>query len=186
MRFAAMSMSPGNQWLRGVLIVVGLLGLPAESRSQGAVGSGPLTATLTEVEPTSGVLSMGPVKLAPGITVSQLGIDFNVFHEAENPKEDFIVSAKPDVAVFTRLRFLQVSGYVGADLNYFKKYADERSVGYGARARVDFLLSRLFPFVAYGETQSRERPNSEIDTRANNVQTEKSGGLGFRLSDTLS
>lgn len=186
MRFAAMSMSPGNQWLRGILIVVGLLGLPAESRSQGAVGSGPLTATLTEVEPTSGVLSMGPVKLAPGITVSQLGIDYNVFHEAENPKEDFIVSAKPDVAVFTRLRFLQVSGYVGADLNYFKKYADERSVGYGARARVDFLLSRLFPFVAYGETQSRERPNSEIDTRANNVQTEKSGGLGFRLSDTSS
>jgi len=167
-------------------MVMGLLGLPAESRSQGAVGAGPLTATLTETEPTTGILSMGPVKLAPGITVSQIGLDSNVFHEAENPKEDFIMSAKPDIAIFTRLRFLQVSAYVGADLNYFKKYVDERSVGYAGRARVDFLLSRLFPFVAYGETRSRERPSSEIDTRANNVQTEKSGGLGFRLSGTSS
>jgi len=129
-------------------------------------------------------MSMGPVKLAPGITISQIGIDSNIFHEAENPKEDFIASGKPDVSVFTRLRFLQVSAYAGAEVTYFQKYTDERSVGYAGRARVDFLLSRLFPFVGYGQTKSRERPNSEIDTRANGVQTEKSGGVGFRLSDT--
>ncbi|MGE3489567.1 MAG: outer membrane beta-barrel protein [Vicinamibacterales bacterium] len=165
---------------------MGLLALPAESRAQGAVGTGPLTASLTDVEPTTGVLRVGPIRLAPGITISQIGVDSNIFHEAENPKEDFIASAKPDLAIFTRLRFIQVSAYTGIDATYFKKYTDERSWGYAGRARVDILLSRLFPFVGYGETKTRERPNSEIDVRADSVQTEKSAGLGFRLSETSS
>lgn len=181
-----MIVSPSYTRLRYVLIVVGLLSLPTPARSQGSVGAGPLTSSLTEVEPTSGVLSLGPVKFAPGITISQIGVDSNIFHEAENPQEDFIAAGKPDLAVFTRLRFFQVSAYAGADLLYFQEHTEERSVGYLGRARVDFLLSRLFPFIGYGRTETRERPTSEIDTRANNIQTEKSTGLGFRLSETSS
>ncbi len=176
----------GYPGLYGVLIFMGLIWSPAESSAQGAVGAGPLTSILTDTEPVAGILNMGPVKLAPGITISQIGTDSNVFHEAENPKQDFIVAGRPDVSVFTRLRFIKVSAYGGAELNYFKTYKSERSVGYAGRARVDLLLSRLFPFVGYGQTKTRERPNSEIDTRANNLQTEKSGGLGFRLSETSS
>lgn len=170
--------------LCAVVIVMGLAWSAVESSAQGSVGAGPLTSTLTDTEPTAGVFGMGPVKLAPGITVSQIGTDSNVFHEAENPKEDFIASGKPDVSAFMQLRFLTVSAYGGAELTYFRTYESERSVGYAGRARVDLLLSRLFPFVGYGQTQSRERPNSEIDARADRLQTEKSGGLGFRLSDT--
>lgn len=181
-----MIMSPSYVRLRRVLIIVGLFCLPAVSRGQGAVGAGPLTGPLPDVEPTSGILRMGPVRLAPGITVSQIGVDSNVFHEAENPKEDFIAAGRPDLAVFSRMRFLQVSAYMGAELTYFKKYTDERSLGYIGRARLDFLMSRFFPFVGYAQTETRERPNSEIDVRANSVQTEKSTGLGFRLSATSS
>ena len=42
-------------------------------RAQSAVGTGPLTATLADTEPTTGVLSIGPVKLAPGIVVREIG-----------------------------------------------------------------------------------------------------------------
>lgn len=183
MRFSLMQSSPvfNRRRLTGVLLAVGLLSLPADLRAQSAVGSGPVTSSLTDTEPTTGVLSWGPVKLAPGLTISQIGVDDNIFHEAEDPKEDFIASGRPDLAIFSQLRFLKVSAYVGGDFTYYKKYTSERSAGYGARARVDILLSRLFPFVAYGETKSRERPNSEIDTRADNVLTEKTGGLGFQL-----
>ncbi len=174
----------GYPRLCGVLIFMGLVGWSAESWAQGSVGSGPLTSTLTETEPTSGVLNLGPVKLAPGITIDQIGTDSNVFHESKDPKDDFVASGRPDVSIFTRLRFVQVSAYAGAELTYFKKYSSERSVGYAGRARVDVLLSRLFPFVGYGQTKTRERPNSEIDARADNLQTETSGGLGFRWSDT--
>ncbi len=172
--------------LGGLLLLFGLLGIAPSAWAQGAVGSGPLTSMLTETEPTVGVLGMGPVKVAPGIVVSQLGTDSNVFNEATNPKNDFVVSAIPDVSVFSRLRFIKISAYGGADLNYYKKYTSERSVGYIGRARVDLLLSRLFPFVGYGETKTRERPNSEIDVRADHLTTEESAGLGFQTSETSS
>jgi opacity protein-like surface antigen len=183
-----MRSSPGSswRWLSGVLLIVGTLGLPVESRSQGGVGSGPLTASLADTEPTVGILNWGPVKAAPGITISQIGIDSNIFHENVNPKEDFIVAGRPDLALFSRTRFLKVSAYIGGDFTYFRDYADERSAGYGVRARVDLLLSRLFPFVAYGESKTRERPNNEIDTRADSLREELTAGLGFQLSGTSS
>ena len=168
----------------GVLLLVGLACVTADARAQGAVGSGPLTGTLAETEPTTGVLGMGPVKVAPGITISQIGTDSNVFDEAVNPKSDFLASVAPDVSVFSRMRFLQVSAYGGVGLNYFHKYEQERSVGYVGRARVDILLSRLFPFAGWGLTRTRERPNGEIDVRADQRMHEVSGGLGFRLSET--
>lgn len=167
-------------------VLIGLAACVSEARAQGSVGSGPLTNTLTETEPTSGVLSFGSVKLAPGITISQIGWDDNVFNETNNPKEDYVAAVKPDLSVFTRLRFLQLSAYGGGDFNYFHNFNSERSSGYAGRARVDFLLSRVFPFVGYGETRARERPSSEIDTRANSVLSELSGGVGFRWSDTAS
>jgi hypothetical protein len=156
----------------------------SEAWAQGAVGSGPLTSTLTETEPASGVLSFGSIKLAPGLTISQIGWDSNVFNETSDPKQDFIAGVKPDLSIFTRLRFLQLSAYTGGDLNYFQLFESERSSGYAGRARIDLLLSRLFPFVGYGETKTRERPGSEIDTRADSKVTELSTGVGFRWSET--
>jgi hypothetical protein len=51
------------------------------------------------------------------------------------------------------------------------------------RGRVDFLLSRVRPFIGGGRTKTRTRPNGEIDVRANRVEDEFSGGLAFDLSN---
>ena len=157
--------------------------IAAPARGQGgAVGSGPLTSSLTDVEPTTGVISIGRVRIAPGVVVREIGWDSNVFDEAINPKEDFIVAVAPDAAFFTRLRFLQLSAYAGGDFNYFRTYDQENSIGHGVRARGDVLLSRFRPFVAGGRTRSRTRPNGEIDVRADRLEEEFSGGLAFDIS----
>jgi hypothetical protein len=169
----------------GVCSVLLLMGsLAATAHAQSAVGTGPLTSTLTDTEPTVGVLSLGPVKAAPGITVRELGWDDNVFDEPsiEGPKEDYVVSAQPDLSMFTQLRFVRLSAYGGAELTYYQKYESERSVGYSGRARVDVLLSRVRPFFGAGRTKTRTRPNGEIDTRANRLEEELSSGLAFDLS----
>lgn len=173
------------RWLKFRWLVVAAATLmgPSSVNAQGGVGSGPLTSTLTETEPTAGIFNLGSLKLAPGITINHIGVDSNVFNEASDPKEDFIASLKPDLSAFLRLRFLQLSAYGGGDLNWFRTYESENSSGYAARARMDVLLSRVFPFVGYGITKTRERASSEIDVRANNVQTEGSAGLGFRWSE---
>jgi hypothetical protein len=152
--------------------------------AQAAVGAGPLTATLTDTAPETGVLKIGPVRVAPGLTVQQLGWDDNVFNEpeTESPKEDFVAEAQPDVAAFSSLRFVRFSAYAAAPMIYFHTYESERSIGYDARARVDLLLGRLRPFVGYGQADTQNRPNGEIDARVERVDQEVSGGLAFDLS----
>ena len=165
------------------LAVMSLLAFAHAAAAQSAVGTGPLTATLADAEPVAGVLSIGPVRLAPGIVVREIGWDSNVFDEtkAEVPKEDFVAAFTPDVAMFSRLRFLKVSAYAGAELTYYQKYESERSFGHLVRGRVDVLLSRVRPFFGAGQNKTRTRPNGEIDVRADRKEEELSGGLAFEL-----
>lgn len=166
-----------------VLICMGLT-WPARAEAQSSVGSGPLTSTLTDTEPTVGVLSMGRVRLAPGLTIREIGWDSNVFVESpqDDPKADFVAAMQPDLAAYTQLRFVRISAYAGAELAYYQKYESERSAGYAGRARVDFLLSRVRPFFGVADLRTRVRPNGEIDTRADRQERELSGGLAFDLS----
>ena len=164
-----------------VLMVMALGCWPASGSAQG-IGSGPLTSSLATTEPQTGILRVGRFRLAPGVVVREIGWDSNVFDEAVDPKEDFVAAVAPDVSVFLGIRFLQLSAYGGGDFNYYQTYESERSAGYATRARIDFLLSRLRPFVGAGRTQLRTRPNGEIDTRADRREEELSGGLAYDLS----
>lgn len=145
------------------------------------VGTGPLTRTLIDTAPTSGVINWGAVKFAPGLVIEELGVDENVFDEKDDPKKDWVFRGTPDVSVFWGSRFVRVSAYAGAKLAYYKKFADERSVGHDYRGRLDGMMSRLHPFIGGGESRSRARPNGEIDTRADQRQRELSGGIAYDL-----
>lgn len=163
------------------LLLAALLVAAPPARAQGNVGTGPMTGTLTDTEPTTGVLTLGWVKIAPGMVIREIGRDDNVFNEPDEADrdEDFVAAVIPDVSMFSRLRFAKVSGYAGVDLTYYQKFESERSVGYATRGRVDVLMSRLRPFVGAGRSQSRTRPNGEVDTRANRIEEEISGGLAY-------
>ena len=170
----------------GVVSIYMVLGAAGRASAQSSVGQGPLTTSLPDVEPTVGVLTLGPVKVAPGLTIRELGWDSNVFDEApeESPKSDWVVAAQPDISAFSRLPIVRLSGYAGSELTYYKTYESERSVGYSVRGRADFLFSRIRPFIGGGSAETRERPNGEIDTRADRQLSEVSGGVAFDLSPT--
>ncbi len=167
-----------------VLICMGWLD-PEGASAQDAVGAGPLTSMLVDSEPTVGVLSVGPVRFAPGLTIREIGWDDNVFDEPESafPKEDWVATALPDVSAYTRLRFVRIAAYAAGELMYYNTYESERNVGHQLRGRADVLLSRIRPFVGGGTLETRERPNGEIDTRADRQEDEVSGGVAFDLSD---
>jgi hypothetical protein len=156
----------------------------SSAAAQGAVGSGPLTSSLVDTEPTSGVIRLGPLRLAPGLTIREIGTDDNVFNESVDPKSDFVMAGTPDVSVFTRLRFVQISAYAGSDMQYYRTYESERSIGHALKGRVDLIASRLAPFFGGGQVRNRTRPNGEIDVRADIENNELSGGLAYELSPT--
>lgn len=168
-----------------VLMIMSLL-TARESLAQSAVGGGPLTSTLPDTEPTIGVLSGGPIRFAPGVTVREIGYDSNVFDESaeEGPKEDWVIAVNPDISAFARTRFVRISAYGGSELTYYHEYESERSVGYAGRGRLDLLFSKVRPFVGAGRARTRTRPNGEVDTRANRIEEELSAGLAFDLSPT--
>ena len=145
------------------------------------IGAGPLTSTLTATEPTTGVFSWGRVKFAPGLVVDELGRDPNVFDERDDPKQDWVFRGTPDVSMFASVRFARLSAYAGSELAYYHKYKGERSAGREYRARLDLLFGLLQPFVAGGETRTRNRPNGEIDVRADRVEREAGGGISYQF-----
>ena len=176
------SLRDWSRRVRPALMVMAVSLIASKAAAQGAVGSGPLTGTLADVEPTSGVLRIGPLRIAPGLTIREIGTDDNVFNESVDPKSDFVVAGTPDVSVFTRLRFVQISGYAGSEMQYYNTYESERSIGYSFKGRLDLIASRLAPFVGAGQVRNRMRPNGEVDVRADVKNNELSGGLAYELS----
>lgn len=163
-----------RMWLVGMALTLWAGAAAAQN-----VGAGPLSASLLDTEPTSGVIDVGPLKVAPGIVIPQIGANSNIYDEPEDPKSDFITQVAPDLSVFSRMRFVKLSVYTGGDFAWFQEYKTENWTGYRVRGRVDLLLSRVRPFAAYGQTRTREQANGEIDTRANRIETERSGGVAF-------
>jgi len=86
------------------------------------------------------------------------------------------------VAVFTRLRFVQISAYAGSEMQYYRTYESERSIGHSFKGRIDLIGSRLSPFIGAGQVRNRTRPNGEIDVRADAKTNELSGGLAYEIS----
>jgi hypothetical protein len=170
---------------RSLVIAASVLSFTSAAAAQG-VGAGPLTSGLTDKEPTSGVLKVGPLRLAPGLTIREAGHDDNVFDEAVDPKEDWVIAGTPDLAVFTRLRWVQLSTYFGSEMQYYKTYTTENAIGHDLRGRADILISRVTPFIAAAQKRGRTRPNGEIDVRADLQQNELSGGIAYSLSANAS
>ena len=136
--------------------------------------SGPLTSRLTDTEPVGGAIDLGPVTLAPGIGVREIGWDSNVFNEPpeQSPKDDWVLSVQPDVAAFSRMRLVQLRDMRGRFhlLPHLRKRAFHR-LRLSGTCRLA-AQSRLRPFVGGGQTETRERPNGEIDVRAERREDE--------------
>jgi hypothetical protein len=169
-------------WTRSItrLALAAVLLAPTTGAAQG-VGAGPLTETLLDTDPTVGVIAWGRIKFAPGLTIDELGFDSNVFDQHDEPSEDYVIRGRPDVSMFSLLRFAKISAYAGSDMQYYRTYDSERSIGHQYRARVDFLLSRVQPYIGGGQTRNRTRPNGEIDVRADQQKTELGAGIAFSL-----
>jgi Putative beta-barrel porin 2 len=115
-------------------------------------------------------MRFGPVALTPGVALTNLGVDTNVFNQVENPKKDFTLTLTPQAQAWLRLGRGRLSGQSRLDLVYFQQYSTERSVNSSAEGRFELPLNRFRPFVSDSFIHSRERPGYEIDARARHLE----------------
>jgi len=140
-----------------------------------------------EPDPAKVRIRMGPLWLNPGIALSNIGVDNNVFNEpdSENPKSDFTFTVQPATDLWLHTGPTWVTGRIQEDLVWFQTYASERGVN--ATYSVGWLvpLTRIRFNVGATRRNRRDRPGFEIDARSQRFETEYNGAVEVRtLSKT--
>jgi hypothetical protein len=129
---------------------------------------------------------LGPIAIAPSVTLRNIGIDTNVFNEIDgSPRRDFTATLGSRVDTWWRVSRARFRGTNGVDLVYFDKYVDQRSVNMENQIRVDVPLNRINPHASVSVVKTRERPTAEIDVRAPRVTINSVMGAEVRATGKL-
>lgn len=121
-------------------------------------------------------IRLGPLGLTPTIAITNFGIDSNVFNDPVDPKSDFTFTATPTMTGRLRSGRLLIGGALSTGLVYYQEFADERSIDYSARSRIDLDLGWFRPFGRAERLDTRDRLSLELDLRAPRVATLVEGG----------
>jgi hypothetical protein len=125
-------------------------------------------------------IRVGPFGLSPTLTITDMGVDSNIFNEAGTPERDFTMTMTPrlDARVHAGRALLSIGTAPG--FVYYQNHPDQRSINYVADGRADLDFGRLQAFAAGTFADTRERLNAEIDARAS--RTVHRGEAGAQLT----
>ena len=141
-----------------------------------------------EPDPATVRVRIGPLLLNPILSLTNAGIDTNVFNNAEDdqPKRDFTLTVSPQTDVWLRMGRTWVMGNIKEDIVWYNKYASERAANTASALNWLVPLTRLAFVVGGGVLHTNERPGFEIDARADRNERGLNGAFEIRaLSRTL-
>ena len=127
----------------------------------------------------------GWLYLTPSLALDRMGIETNVFRTAE-PEQDYVVSLSPRIEAWLplpRRTVLAVSAIAGVD--YYARFAGERSINPDVSALLHVPAGRARGFVGARYHNTRRRPTFELDLRARRVENEARGGVEVTLTPAL-
>ena len=125
---------------------------------------------------------VGALRFTPSIAISNLGVDSNVFNEADDPKQDTTAGVGPQVDLWLKTGPGRLSGKAVGQYLYFAKYRNQRSWTSNVEGRWELPLDRIAPFVSAGIVNNKDRPGYEIDSRVRMTQQHVRLGTPLRLS----
>ena len=125
----------------------------------------------------------GPLSMKSTIALSNLGSDSNVFNEADGDRQpsDFTVTFTPTTDLWLRLGRTWVSGTIGLDWIYYKRYATERAANSTYRVGVSRAVRRLALKGNFTRLSTRARPGFEIDARSQRQERLFDGEVTIRM-----
>jgi hypothetical protein len=158
------------------MAVVAMASTPAWAQTPGPA---PLPSAAMPSDP---LLRLGPVALQPRIALTNLGVDTNVFHSAAAPTRDVTGTLVPSLDTSLRVGRSITTAKTTAELVYFRRAGNQRSMTFSQEGRFDLPLARLTPYVTGGRVNSHQRPNLEIDQRLEQRRDSVGGGVLLRVS----
>ena len=158
--------------LAAVFIVLGFLrGAPALAQAIGDGGPDPSTVRVR----------FGPLMLNPTISLTNIGIDHNVFNDPpdKDPKEDFTFTVTPACDFWLRMGPTWLSANITDAINWYQEYSTERNANDIYKISWTVPGSRVSFKVDAGYLNVKDRPGFEIDTRAQRSDTSFGGSVDF-------
>lgn len=127
------------------------------------------SAAAAQAEPVDAATTarghLGPVHFTPRLVLNEVGVDTNVFHDAEE-RRDLTLTLTPLLDLWVPFgRRALMSTAVAVPFVYYQTYSSERSVDFSVSTRVTAYRGRFSPFVEGAVSRSHQRPNLEIDVR---------------------
>jgi hypothetical protein len=128
-------------------------------------------------------MRFGPLSLKSTIALSNLGVDTNVFNQADEdqPQSDFTMTFSPATDLWLRMGRTWVTGTVQVDWVYYNTFASERSANSTFRIGVQRTFNRVAVNGNARRTSARDRPGYEIDARSQRYETSYDGEATLRV-----
>lgn len=134
------------------------------------VGVSPAAAQTSDggPDPAKVRVRIGPLMMNPTISLSNFGIDDNVFNDpaTKAPKRDFTATVTPQTDLWVRMGRTWINGIVKEDIVWFQKYRTERSANTSYTLAWRVPLTRMSFTTTANWLKTRERPGFEIDARS--------------------
>jgi hypothetical protein len=130
---------------------------------------------------------LGPLMMNPTISLDNIGIDHNVFNDPpdKDPKRDFTLTVTPKSDFWLRLGPTWVTASLNEQINWYQKYASERTANNEYKLGWSVPGSRMSIKVNWVYNNVRERPGYEIDARAGRKEVTYTGSFDYHaLSKT--
>lgn len=124
----------------------------------------------------------GPVRFTPYLAITEVGVDTNVFNDADQARQDTTATLGPGLQYWIRLGRSRIAAKSDVTYTWFREYSNQRSLNNAHEGKFEVPLARLTPFVDGRYQRGRVRPGYEIDTRA--FRTDFGYGGGVDLSVT--
>ncbi len=127
-------------------------------------------------------MRLGPLALKSSLALNNLGIDTNVFNQADadRPQSDFTMTFTPTTNLWLRMGRTWVSGTIDVDWVYYNKFASERSSNTNFGVGVSRTFNRLSLKGGASRLSTRDRPGYEIDARSRRLETSLEGQVEMR------
>jgi hypothetical protein len=168
-RLVGQVISTSSRWV--VYLVLGAALTPSRARAQDIVDPSDTAR-----------FRLGPLRFTPSISVTNLGVDTNVFNEVQNPKQDTTASIGPATDLWLRVGPSRLSGHAGGQYLYFDQYANQRAWNTAYDARWELPMGRITPYMDGTYSDSKSRPGYEIDSRVR-LQSQNVGiGTELKMS----
>jgi hypothetical protein len=129
---------------------------------------------------------LGPIYVKPQIRLAS-GIDTNVFQSFDDPTRDAVTILSPRLEGMLPVgRRLWITGSGGADLFYYRRQDDERSVDFQGEGRAELTLGQIVLFGGGGGGQFTQRFSIDVDERIKRQEERGYAGLTWQATRKLS